>query len=111
MLLIRSLTSATGKDRSTRASPSTEPWRWKKPTPLEYSTTCPIGRLALLLSFCSVLAAGPAPEAGDQSNAAVRVRPAVVSPAAARNHLRMMTPPSRFVGRFRTVDDKGRAGD
>ena len=42
MDLIRSLMSATGKDRSTRASPSTVPSRWKKPTPEENSTTWPI---------------------------------------------------------------------
>src|SRR5262249_44758033 len=60
MLLIRSLMSETGKDRSTRESPSTDPSLWKYPTPLEYSTTCPIGRLALLASFCSAFAPGRA---------------------------------------------------
>src|SRR5262245_38990158 len=53
--------SETGKDRSTRALPSTEPSRWKKPTPLEYSTTWPIGRLADFASFSSLAAAGRAP--------------------------------------------------
>ena len=46
MLLIRSLMSATGKLRSTLASPSTVPSRWKKPTPEEYSITWPIGSCA-----------------------------------------------------------------
>src|SRR5262249_14357621 len=46
--LIRSFTSATGKDRSTRASPSTDPSLWKYPTPDEYSTTCPIPSCAFL---------------------------------------------------------------
>src|SRR5262245_56593369 len=62
MLFSRSLMSPTGKDRSTRALPSTDPSRWKKPTPDEYSTTWPIGRLALFASFSWSLAAGRAPE-------------------------------------------------
>src|SRR5262245_43233471 len=43
MDLIRSLMSWTGKDRSIRCVPSTDPSRWKYPTPLENSTTCEIG--------------------------------------------------------------------
>src|SRR5205814_1914884 len=39
MLLSRSLTSASGKVRSTRASPSTSPLRAKYPTPLLNRTT------------------------------------------------------------------------
>src|SRR5436190_21494857 len=58
MLFRRSLTSASGKVRSTRASPSTSPLRLKYPTPLLNSTTRVIGRLTAGFRSCL---ASPAP--------------------------------------------------
>src|SRR5262249_53804472 len=86
MLFIRSLMSETGKDRSTRESPSTEPSLWKYPTPLEYSTTCPIGRLVGFTASSAFLAvAGRAPEKDVQARPiAARVTPAETASVQAR---------------------------
>src|SRR5687767_7554751 len=52
MLLSRSLTSDSGKCRSTRASPSTSPEREKYPTPELNRTTRVTGRLTAGLTSC-----------------------------------------------------------
>src|SRR4051794_16160571 len=63
MDLMRSLMSATGKDRSTRALPSTCPSRWKYPTPELNSTTWPIG--SCVTAACTSAFAGASATAED----------------------------------------------
>src|SRR5438132_905244 len=59
MLLSRSLMSPTGKERSTRALPSTAPSRWKYPTPLLNSTTWATGSCAEAAGAGEALPAPP----------------------------------------------------
>src|SRR5438270_9889957 len=92
MLLSRSLTSLTGKDRSTRASPSTCPSRRKWPTPLENSTTRLTGSCSARATGAS-FGAGPVGPAGERDGKSAQAAPAAsAAPATQANtHLRFMT--------------------
>src|SRR5262245_54091171 len=82
MLLIRSLMSDTGNDRSTRASPSTAPSLWKYPTPAAHGTTCPIGNCAARApGSSSPLPAGRALSPGTPTSATAAAAAAAHAPA------------------------------
>src|SRR3954452_24973536 len=82
MLLIRSLMSAAGNDRSTRASPLTVPSRRKCPTPLENSSTRLTGSPAERGSSSTPFKAGRAPTADTHTTTPSTPRTPALTPAS-----------------------------
>src|SRR4051794_31838223 len=82
MLLIRSLMSAAGNDRSIRASPLTAPSRRKCPTPLENSSTRLTGSPAARGSSSKPFSAGRAPTPDTNATSPTTPRTPALTPAS-----------------------------